>query len=959
MKNSKRLCLVLILVVVSMLLFTILNACTSAVEFKVDFIVDGEVYHTINTAGKTKITMPDNPTKDGYKFDGWYWDENEWQKPVTGNSLLETPLTADMKVYAKFSEIKENDEIALPDESVELGDLDLIGKDFTKEETTLKLSVSNETTEFDFANKIKVKDTSKWGIYLEISCINKVNSKIIPLNIGDNTVYILVADKNEEVKLYTAIIHRNRVLTVTFYHNDRPYNVTTKQIEEGLEYGELPELTRDGYSFDGWYYGETKIDATTKLQASTNHAINAKWTGNTYKVSFSSDIEGLNKEPINVVYGSAYGELPQINIDGYTLKWKINNQYIYNTSIVSVLGDHVLESELVPNTYYVTFNSNGGSRVYSKTVTYDSTYGTLSTPSKTGYIFDGWYLNETLITESSKVEILKDATLNAKWRGDTYTISFTNNKGDAPVSQNVVYGSSYDLPALNDITGYTFAGWTYNGTLLNTDKWNIANNCTLTAKWEPKVYTVTINPNGGSVASLTKQVKYGEKYTLPVATNSDKPFMGWIYNNVLITNENGASISTWTFTEDIEVTTLWEIEISTAEDLQLLKTYPKGNFILTNNIDITLQQWEPIRKFEGIINGNNHIINGLTISQLNDDGFYAFIAEAEECVIKNLIFTNVYINIPAINKDSCIATVVGCAIDCSLDHIIASGEIVVANHNSSYDSYAAGIIGINGSTKNVLTNITNNVNIAGKTYAAGVIAVSINENSEFNLSKIVNNGNVSGKISGGIIAFSQMDNLTECINLGAITGISDAGGILGNVRAAKVQQCANKGNITLTNENATYQNGSGGIIGSYVSVYGSSTSIKDCYNQGTITGSGSAGGIVGAWYNNGVISDIEIYTSYNTGNVTGKSYAGGIAGNCIGGVCNCANYGEITSDSICEEITYILIANNTIIENCYTSSTALKTREFYKEQLFFSEDVWILVTDEYPVLKCEVTLLVS
>ena len=43
------------------------------------------------------------------------------------------------------------------------------------------------------------------------------------------------------------------------------------------------------------------------------------------------------------------------------------------------------------NTYVVDFNSNGGNTISSKNVTYDSTYGILETPTKTGYTFDGWY----------------------------------------------------------------------------------------------------------------------------------------------------------------------------------------------------------------------------------------------------------------------------------------------------------------------------------------------------------------------------------------------------------------------------------------------------------------------------------------------------------------------------------------------------------------------------------------
>ncbi|MBO5326989.1 MAG: InlB B-repeat-containing protein, partial [Clostridia bacterium] len=81
-----------------------LASCGKDVEFNVNFIVDGETYATIGTSGEETIKIPENPTKEGYTFDGWYWDNDVWEKPFTANSLLDTPLSSDMSVYAKWSE---------------------------------------------------------------------------------------------------------------------------------------------------------------------------------------------------------------------------------------------------------------------------------------------------------------------------------------------------------------------------------------------------------------------------------------------------------------------------------------------------------------------------------------------------------------------------------------------------------------------------------------------------------------------------------------------------------------------------------------------------------------------------------------------------------------------------------------------------------------------------------------
>lgn len=83
-----------------------MSACgTQSVKFNIKFMVDNEVYSTVETGGKETIAMPEDPIKEGYNFDGWYWDENIWSRPFTANSLLNAPLSSDMKVYAKFTYI--------------------------------------------------------------------------------------------------------------------------------------------------------------------------------------------------------------------------------------------------------------------------------------------------------------------------------------------------------------------------------------------------------------------------------------------------------------------------------------------------------------------------------------------------------------------------------------------------------------------------------------------------------------------------------------------------------------------------------------------------------------------------------------------------------------------------------------------------------------------------------------
>ena len=99
-------------------------------EFKVDFIVDDAVYATINTNGEEVLKMPNDPEKEGYVFDGWYWDD-VLKNPVEDNTF--TDKKGALKVYAKW--IKQ---------------IDL--SDFEKENMIEIIPADNKVTLENFAN---------------------------------------------------------------------------------------------------------------------------------------------------------------------------------------------------------------------------------------------------------------------------------------------------------------------------------------------------------------------------------------------------------------------------------------------------------------------------------------------------------------------------------------------------------------------------------------------------------------------------------------------------------------------------------------------------------------------------------------------------------------------------------------------------------------------------------------
>ena len=299
--------------------------------------------------------------------------------------------------------------------------------------------------------------------------------------------------------------------------------------------------------------------------------------------------------------------------------------------------------------YTVSFNTGYSATVVSQIIK-DGYKVEKPTLDRIGYTLDGWYCNNEEWHFNSDV-VKNDMTLNAKWTANEYTVDFVNEMGTNPVSINVAFDSNITLPTVDEVDGYTFAGWYYNSQVVNNGKWSIATNATLTAKWTANEYTITLDPGAGSVSKTTVNVTYDEDFTLPVPTNDYGVFTGWLYNDEPITDSTGHSLTKWNFTSDITLAVDWTVKIYTAEDLLKMGTYLNGDFILMNDIDLSGVNWNPIgtnsAPFTGHLDGNGHKISNLTIDTSNytnrsSFGLFGYISFAtiEDLVIEDFEFTS-------------------------------------------------------------------------------------------------------------------------------------------------------------------------------------------------------------------------------------------------------------------------------------------------------------------------------
>lgn len=521
-------------------------------------------------------TLP-SPTRTGYSFLGWYYNDTL----VTASTVMST--ASNHMLSARWSALTYTVSFNSNGGS----------------------AVSSKTVTFDspYGTLPTPTRANHWFLGWTLSG-SPVTSETIVSTAANHT---LVA--TWEPYLY---------VTVSF-NSDGGSSCDSISVVYGLTYGTLPSPTKSGYVFAGWYSGATLVTAATSVLTNTNHQLTAHWSSDTFTVSFVTGVSGLSCDPIEVVYASAYGTLPVISRQGYTFNgWKYNGSFVTSETTVNVPSDHQLTADWSPNTYTVSFNSDGGTLCEPKTVTFDSAYGALPTPEKTGYIFSGWYLLEAHITASSVVSRAANHTLIARWTSETYTVTFDSAGGSSVDSITVSFGQPYGPLPSPTRTGYTFRGWLYGSSFI-TPSTTVAETSSheLTAVWNSNQYTISFNPNGGStVESIV--VHFGGTYgEMPTPTLVGSTFMGWYLDGVHITENTVV-----TRAENHTLTAMWQAAQSYTvsfdsnggneiSDITVTNGFPFGTLITPMKNGYTFSGW--------YLSDDTTLITSATIANLITD----------------------------------------------------------------------------------------------------------------------------------------------------------------------------------------------------------------------------------------------------------------------------------------------------------------------------------------------------
>lgn len=112
--------------------------------------------------------------------------------------------------------------------------------------------VSNDTQTFSFIDEIQTVGVTKYVVSLDVYGSQQVATKVVPLNVGDNLVYVIELSDGEPQTVYEVTIRRKPLYTVSFDTNGG--TAVDSQVVEEDSIIPAPVTTKIGYTFINWNF---------------------------------------------------------------------------------------------------------------------------------------------------------------------------------------------------------------------------------------------------------------------------------------------------------------------------------------------------------------------------------------------------------------------------------------------------------------------------------------------------------------------------------------------------------------------------------------------------------------------------------------------------------------------------------------------------------------------------------
>ncbi|MBE6577540.1 MAG: hypothetical protein E7653_05330 [Ruminococcaceae bacterium] len=953
-------------------------------NFTLSFIVDGQTYSTIEMIEGETPTLPDDPKKEGYTFEGWYWDKDVWSNPFTVSSLLDTPISSNMSVYARFKAT----EYSISYET-----------DGGTHNNPLKY-----TADIGFAFADAQKACYNFlGWYTDAAFTTQITA-IAAGTTGDMTLYAKF-----ELATYSITYENTKGAVNT---NPATYTINSDTIT-------FAPLSKDGYTFSGWYVGNTPVSQISK-GSTGNLTLTAKWDTVDYNIIYHNVEGATHNNPANydaedlplvltnasknyyifkgwysdagfnnIVTEIAVGTTDIVHLyakwepveytatfmDGTTVvdtvKFTVETQSITEPAVPTHVGytgkwesytlgheDITINAIYTPINYNIVYHNVEGA-THNNPANYDveDLPLVLTNASKNYYSFKGWYSDagfNNIVTEIA-VGTTDIVHLYAKWEAVEYTATFMDGTTVVDTVKFTVETQSITEPAVPTHAGYTGKWESY--TLGHED---ITINAVYTFYGMPTVELVQSNRiihEDTDLSTLFRAYDYfGKELSFDVMCSGEMIAGTTVVVTVTATDvaDNtvvkqyafGVLLSEKPFVELYVDGELWQIlfvdnasnytlPMPTVEDgFESVWTDKNGTvYSKTNGIGI-IQLPESIQLYYGTyISGYIPIY---TVQQLRSISTNA--ENVKYCLVTNLDLGGIE------------WTPIGTK-DLPFKGVFDGNGYAISNFKITDSvAYAAGLFGYNeGTIKNLgVENFTIDV-CPDHSYAGGLVG--------YNYGGTISNcyatgdvtssssGETSSRHTGGLVGWNYGGTISNCYATGDVSSssspkhisLSYTGGLVGfNDDDGIINNCYATGDVSsVSNDGDSY---AGGLVGCN---YGN---INNCYATGEVISicvdssscRSRAGGLVG--YNgSGRITNCYAMGDVSSSSSYDPSYAGGLVGyNGSGRITNCYATGDVTSSSSSSSSKAggLVGGNGGTITNCYatgdvTSSSSNSSKYSY------------------------------
>ena len=581
-----------------------LNISDSSSSFTITFnSMGGEtVPSRTKSLNETVGTLP-IPTRTGYIFQGWYTDNTNYTTAITRSTVV----TGNATYYAKWLEQDTNFPYVydMPGECVFSSDGLIDGNGGSCIST---LNTTNQAIDYNgiidrFINTgIGLYNTTNHDLDYEIGFT------ILNYVAADNTAQATIMNSKNEDTGYPGVVVRkkgntefeiasrknatenaNRNFSSSGVNTIRIYRINNTifyKINNGA-ITSLNSLSTFNPVFDlNVWFGAGPVDGT----ATTSQREVVGTLGNMYirvgdypseniTITYNANGGTVSPSSVTIMSGGSIGKLPTPKKTGYTFDgWYTDSTFTTQvTSSTPFTQSNEIVAKWLEN-ITITYNANGGT-VSPNSVTIGSgrAVGTLPTPEREGYTFDGWYTDSTYTTEVTSSTTFNESTeIVAKWL-EIITITYNVNGGTvSPSGITIVSGSTIESLPTPERDGYTFDGWytdnTYTTEVTSSTTFNESTE--IVAKWLENI-TIIYNADGGTVSPNSVIIASGRAIgTLPTPVKLGYDFVGWYTDNTYTTEVTSST----TFSQSTSIIAKWE----ESDDITVIFD-PDGGTVSPNN----------------------------------------------------------------------------------------------------------------------------------------------------------------------------------------------------------------------------------------------------------------------------------------------------------------------------------------------------------------------------------------